>query len=141
MLPAWGSEAPETKDAGAEQHKQKQGGPFRLDLANRTLVYPIESGIAAPERLKFVQVEIGEIVNPRLIRIAFEMRYRPETGAEMFLGTFTPFPPDNPGTYIVSTRGSLRTGGVIVLSMVLLDKVEAEDKVQVNLKAVSFREE
>lgn len=140
MLPAWGSEAPETKDAGAEQHKQKRGGPLRLDLANRTLVYPIESGIAAPERLKFVQVEIGEIVNPRLIRIAFEMRYRPETGADVLLGTFSPFPPDNPGTYIVATRGSLRTGA-IVLSMVVLDKVGSGDELQVDVKAISFREE
>jgi hypothetical protein len=141
MLLACGSELGGTKPAGARPGQEGQSGPLRLDLANRTLVYPIGSGIAEPEKLKFVQVEIGELINPGLVRISFELRYRPETGTEVFLGTFSPFPPDNPGTYIVSTRGSLRPGGAILLSMVPLDEVGPDDEVQVHLKAISFREE
>ena len=140
MLLACGSEPGGTTPAGARSEEAGQSGPLRLDLANRTLVYPIGPGLAEPEKLKFVQVEIGEIINPRLVRLTFELRYRPETGEDVFLGSFSPFPPDNPGTFIVATRGSLRPGGAIVLSMVPLDEVGPDDEVQVDLK-VSFREE
>ena len=141
MLLACGSEADGTKPAGAQTQKEGQSGSLRLNLANQSLLHPIESRIAEPEKLKFVQFEIGELINPRQIRIIFEVRYRPETGADVLLGTFSPFPPDNAGTYIVSTRGSLRAGGAILLSMIVLDEVGSEDDVQVDLKAISFREE
>ena len=138
MLLACGSEPAGMRPAGAGSDLKGQSGPLRLDLANRTLAYPIGSDLAEPEKLKFVQVEIAELINPRLVRITFELRYRPETGEEVFLGSFSPFPPDNPGTFIVSTRGSLRPGGAILLSMVPLDEVGPDDEVQVDLR-VSFR--
>jgi hypothetical protein len=140
-LLACDSEVREIERAGIQAHEEGQAGLLRLDLANRTLVYPIRPRIAKPEKVKFVQTEISRIVNPRLIRIIFEVRYRPKTGAEVFLGTFSPFPPDRTGTYIVPTAGSLRPGGAIVLSMILLDEVKSQDVVEVDLKAVSFREE
>jgi hypothetical protein len=141
MLLACGSEAGGTRAAGARADEAGQAGALRLDLANRTLVYPIGSDIAEPDEMKFVQFEIGELINPRPVRITFEVRYLSDNGAETFLGSFSPFPSDNPGTYIVATRGSLRTGGAILLSMIPLDQVEPEDEVQVEVKAISFREE
>jgi hypothetical protein len=138
-LLACGGEAVDTPAAGADTRAEAAASPLRLDLASRTLLHPIQ--VAAPERQKFVQVEIERIVNPRLIRIVFELRYRPQAGAEELLGSFAPFPPDNAGTYIVATRGLLHTGGSIVLSMVPLDEIGPGDQLQVDLKAIMFRTE
>lgn len=139
LLLACGNEAADMAPADAQADGEEQAVSLRLDLANRTLVYPLDPGIAA-ERAKFVQVAIGELFNPRLLRISFELRYRPDGGADVLLGTFSPFPPDNPGTYIVATRGLLRPGGTIVLSMVLLDDVGPGDELRVAVKAISLRE-
>jgi hypothetical protein len=145
MLLACGSEAGGTKlaDPPVEPPVERQGreSALRLDLANRTLVDPIESKVAEPETIAFVQVEIGKLVNPRRVGIRFEVWYRPEMGADILLGAFSPFPPDNPGTYIVSTRGSLRAGGAILLALVPLDDVGPKDQVQAYVKAISFRRE
>lgn len=137
-----GGAAGGTRAAGAQTDQEGPGRALRLDLAERTLVHPIEeAGIARPAQQKFVQVEIAAIVNPRLVPIMFEVRYRPETGADELLGTFSPFPPDNPGTFIVATRGRLRAGGAILLALVPLEEVGPEDQVQVELTAISLREE
>ena len=51
------------------------------------------------------------------------------------------YPPDNPGTFLVATRGSIRPDGAIVVSMVVLDETEPSDQVQVTLKRIVFREQ
>lgn len=125
--------------AAAGSGQDARGASLRLDLANRSLVLPLESRIAEPENVKFVQIEIGELHNPRLIRFLFEVRYRPETGPAVLLGTFSPFPPDNPGTYIVPAQGKLRGDGAILISLVPLDEVRPADVLRVSFRAITFR--
>jgi hypothetical protein len=139
MFPSGAGSAGEPEAGGVRASEEAQAAALHLDLANRTLVYPMAPRIAAPEKLKFVQVEIDRLVNPGVIPIIFEVRYRPEAGAEVLLGTFAPFPPNNPGTFIVPTQGRLRSGGAILLSMVPLRQVRTQDELQVDLAAISFR--
>jgi hypothetical protein len=130
--------AGEPESGGARVAEETQAGALHLDLANRTLVYPMAPAALDPDKLKFVRVEIDRLLNPGLIPIMFEVRYRPEQGAEVLLGTFAPFPPNNPGTFIVATQGRLQSGGAVLLSLVPLRQVRAQDALQVDLASISF---
>lgn len=111
-----------------------------LSVSNPTVVEAIPPDLAEPQRQKFVQVELTDVHNPNRIPIAFEVRYRPEVGDEILLGTFSPFPSDNPGRFIVATGGRLRPGGSIAVSLVLLRKIAPSSEIRVGLR-ISVREE
>lgn len=117
-----------------------QRGSIVLDLENRTVMQPIGSAVADPTNQKFVQIEITDVFNPKDIRISFDLHYRPDDGEKTFLGSFSLYPPHNPGNFIVATGGKLRSEGSIELSMNVLDRVDATDEVRVTLKRMSFRE-
>lgn len=114
---------------------------FSMDLANRSVTKPIGPGLADPASARFVEVDISEVVNPKKIRLTFEVHYQPVRGERVQLGTFALFPPDNPGRFIVATGGRLRSGGAILLSMVPLDEVGPQDRAQVTVRSISFRQE
>ena len=114
---------------------------FSLDLANRSVTKPIGRELADPASAKFVEIDVSEVVNPKRIRLTFEVHYQPGNGERSLLGTFALFPPDNPGRFLVATGGRLRSGGAIVLSMVPLDEVGQQDRVRVTVRSISFRQE
>lgn len=116
-----------------------RGGPYRLDLANKTVTQAIGPELGDAAAQKFVQVEVAAVVNPKRIPIAFEVHFRPEKGGRVMLGTFALFPPDNPGRFIVPTSGRLRSKGSIVLSMNTLQETGAADEVRVDVKRICFR--
>ena len=111
---------------------------YSLDLANRTGVKTISREVTAPQAMKFVQIEVAEVFNPLKIPLSFSVHYQPAHGEKSLLGTFSLFPPDNPGTFIVATRGKLRSGGMIIVSLVPLEHVDEEAKIRVRLKRISF---
>jgi hypothetical protein len=113
---------------------------LRLDLSHRSLVQTVEPAAAAEEQ-KLVEIEIPEVVNPKRIRLTFEVHYQPEDGDRVLLGTFALFPPDNPGKFLVATRGEVRAGGSLELSMQVLDEVGPEDVVRVDVRPMSLRRE
>jgi hypothetical protein len=115
------------------------GESFSLDLANRSVTKPIGPELADPASVKFVEIDIADVLNPKRIRLTFEVHYRRENGEKLLLGSFALFPPDNPGKFIIATQGRLRNGGAIVLSMRVLDEVGTEDKVRVTVRQISFR--
>ena len=114
---------------------------FSLDLANRSVAKPIGPGLADPASARFVEVDIAEVSNPKRIRLTFEVHYQDGNGERLLLGSFALYPPDNPGTFIVATRGRLRSGGSILLSMKVLDEVDTEDRVKVTVRRISLRQE
>lgn len=127
--------------AGETASAAEQEGPFRLDLENRSVTMPLGPGLADPASARFVEIEISEVQNPKKIRLTFEVHHQRDDRDQVLLGTFSLYPPDNPGKFIVGTRGRLRSGGTIVLSMVVLDKAGPEDTVQVTVKQISLRHE
>lgn len=114
---------------------------FSLDLANRSVTKPIEPGLADPASAKFVEIDVSDVVNPKRIRLTFEVHYQSGNGEKLQLGSFALYPPDDPGTFIVATRGRLRSGGAIVLSMKVLDEVGPQDRVRVTVRRISLRQE
>jgi hypothetical protein len=116
------------------------GVPHTLGLSSPPVAEAIPPDLAEPQRKKFVQIEITHIHNPNLIPIGFEVRYRREAGGEILLGSFSPFPPDNPGHFIVATGARLRSEGAILVSLMALREIAPSDEVRVELR-LSLRAE
>lgn len=126
--------------ADERSNASEDKGPFSLDLERRSSSRAIGPEVHDPQAKKFVEIDIAEVFNPGKIRIAFEVHYQGENGEKVLLGTFGLFPPDKRGKFIVATRGKLRSGGVIVLSLQVLDEVGPQDEVRVTVGRIGFRE-
>src|SRR5262249_7350361 len=94
---------------------------YSLNAQHSTAEQRIGSELAAPEKQKFVQIELTKIDNPDKEAIIFELFFKPEKQDRVFLGTFSPFPADRPGKFIVATQGRLSAAGTLILSMRLSD--------------------
>ena len=109
---------------------------YFLDLNNPSIVQPIESGQKAPEAAKFVKVEVVEVVNPSNLPVAFQVHYRTKTNEKVYLGSFGLYPSDNPGKFIVTTKGKLKNEGALVLTLVKPDNVGTGDTIRVSVKKI-----
>jgi hypothetical protein len=128
---------------GAVMASNGDAGPavspgYALDLVNRTAVRTVDQGITAPQAKKFVQIEVTDVFNPQRIPLTFNVHYQATHGEKSLLGTFSLFPPDNPGTFIVATRGKLQSGGLILVSLEPLEQVDEAAEIRVQLKRISF---
>lgn len=90
------------------------------------------------EGYKFVQVEVTEVLNPKKFPLTFEVRYQSKSDVKTYLGSFSLYPSDNPGKFIVATQGRLKDEGAIVLSLVIPAKVDAGDTIKVTVKRIKF---
>lgn len=89
---------------------------YRVDARHPTIAVAVGLGASAEDR-KFVIVEIRELTNPAREAVSFEVRFRPEQGPAVQLGTFSPYPADNPGRFLVATGGKVRSAGDILVSI------------------------
>lgn len=109
-----------------------------LDLATRSARQAFGSASEAAPNKRFVKVEVARVVNPALIPVSFTIHWQPHRGERAYLGSFSLFPPDNPGTFIVSTRDELTPCGDIVVKMVPLQRVDPGTKLRVQLHDISL---
>lgn len=110
---------------------------YYLDLNNPS-IQPIDSNQKAPEAARFVKVEVVEIVNPRNLPVAFQVHYQTRTNEKLYLGSFGLYPSDNPGKFIVPTKGKLKNEGAIVLSLVKPENLGAGDTIKVGVKRIQL---
>jgi hypothetical protein len=110
---------------------------YNLDISNPSINQPIKptNGV---EAAKFVQVEVAEVLNPKRYALTFEVHYQPTSTPKIYLGSFSLYPADNPGKFIVPTQGKVKNEGAIVLSMLIADKVNTGDLVKVRVKKIKF---
>ena len=111
---------------------------YHLDKSNPVISQPIEARSDGAEAAKFVQVEVSEVLNPKKYALTFEVHYQPKNNAKIYLGSFSLYPADNPGKFIVPTQGKVKNEGAIVLSLVMADKVDVRDPVRVGVKRIKF---
>jgi hypothetical protein len=114
---------------------------YYLDLSNPSISQPIEPMTDHVEVARFVRVDVAEVLNPRKYTLTFEVHYQPESKPKIYLGTFSLYPADNPGQFIVPTQGKVKKEGAIVLSLVMVDKVDATAPVKVGVKRIKFLKE
>jgi hypothetical protein len=88
-----------------------------MDIAHPQLVHHVDDANGGLAMIDFVQVCIVEVVNPQRIGLFFIVDFQPDGGKPLRLGSFSPYPADHPGTFIVGTKRQLTSAGSIVLSL------------------------
>jgi hypothetical protein len=111
---------------------------YELSLSHPTIQQLIGADIVTPEKQKFVHISVTQVSNPQRIPLSFDVHFRPAQGEKIYLGSFSLYPPDNPGKFIVATRGKLENGGTVSVTLVPLQRVNDED-IRVHLERISFR--
>lgn len=112
---------------------------YYLDANKPSIVQPIETKKGESlEDYKFVQVEVTEVVNPKRHPLSFEVRYQSKNNVKTYLGSFSLYPADNPGKFIVATQGKVKDEGAIILTLVTPDKIDPADTVKVTVKKIKF---
>ena len=107
-----------------------------LDIARPSIVQTIDAtAIAAAS---FVRVEVAKVDNPGKYALSFNVDFRDAEANSVRLGTFSLFPPDNPGTFIVPAQGKLRAGGSIAVSLVIVDTPAPDAQVRVGIGKISL---
>ncbi|MEZ5330797.1 MAG: hypothetical protein R2991_01820 [Thermoanaerobaculia bacterium] len=129
---------------GSGRHEPPQalrlsGAPAVLEPDRPVHSLTLEAPAAQLEGGRLVEIDLTEIANPTDLRLSFEVRYRPPAGEERLLGSFAPFPPHNPGTFLVPTRGDLAPGGTLELRMILLDEPREDDELHVVVDRIALR--
>lgn len=128
-----------TAMAGNANSEPAAAGGYELSLANPTAQQLIGADLADPQTQKFVQMEVTKVTNPLRIPLSFDVHFQPAQGEKISLGSFSLFPPDNPGKFIVATEGKLRTGGTVSVTLVPFQHAAGEEKIRVRLARISFR--
>lgn len=112
---------------------------YELTLSHPTAHQLVGADVASPQAQAFVRIEVTQVSNPRRIPLSFDVRFQPGQGEEIRLGSFSLFPPDNPGKFIVATGGKLRTGGKVSVTLVPLQRAGDEAQIRVRLARLGFR--
>jgi len=109
-----------------------------LDAEKPTLIQAIQPSDNVGPDCKFVQVEVVEVQNPKQYTVTFKVEYQLKNAERVFLGSFSLYPSDNPGKFIISTQGNVRDQGAIVLSLVVPDDFKSGDLLRAGVRRVTF---
>lgn len=124
------------------QNDTKSDEPlYYLDLKKPQIEQSIEPGDREVERSKFVQVEVTEVNNPQKYPVKFEVSFQPKDQEKILLGSFSLFPPNNPGKFIVATQGKVKGEGKIILTLLTSEQAKAADTLRVGVKRIRLRSE
>jgi len=124
----------QTAAISSDQTGEKADSLYYLDLNKPSIEQAVAATTVANEVPKFVEVEVTQVTNPRKHPLTFEVRYR-STGSEpTYLGSFSLYPSDNPGKFLVATQGKVKGAGAIILSLITPDKTDRTDVIKVAVK-------
>ena len=111
---------------------------YLLDLQHPKITQKIRPDDGDPTKARFVQVEVIKVTNLQQRPAQFEVHYQSNDGEKILLGSFSLYPPDNPGKFIVPTQGKVKTEGALILSLVRSDRVVAGDVIEVTVRPMKF---
>ena len=109
-----------------------------LDVANTTLTQQVDPAGAKSGETKFAEVQIVEVVNPARAGLSFDVCFKPTGAPPVRLGTFSLFPANNPGTFIVPTQGKVDRRGTFIVSMLVTDPVPAGVPLKVGIGRIAL---
>jgi hypothetical protein len=95
-----------------------------LDVEHNSLVRHVELSSRKLSSVKFVQIRIAEVNNPRRTGLIFDVEFQPDDGRRIALGTFSLYPADHPGTFIVATQGRVKSAGSVIVTIHTTDPVD-----------------
>src|SRR5204863_535251 len=109
-----------------------------LDLDKPELEQALAVADAELANAKFVQVEVTQVTNPKNRPVRFEVRYQASDSEKILLGSFSLYPPNNPGKFIVPAQGKIKSKGKLILSLSKSDEIVAGDVVRVGVKPLKI---
>src|SRR5688572_11540666 len=96
-----------------DRHQPMADSIYTIDAARPSFRQPIKIADKAGEK-KFVRITVDSIRNPASVAISFEIYWHAK-GRSQLLGMVSPFPADNPGSFVVATGGKLTGNGELEL--------------------------
>jgi hypothetical protein len=109
-----------------------------IDLAHPSFAQHVDPTNGDPEVFDFVQIRIVQVVNPQRIGVLFEVAFLADGGSRVRLGSFSLFPPDNPGQFIVATQHRVRSSGSIIVSLHTAQPVEASTPLTIGIGSIAL---
>jgi hypothetical protein len=111
---------------------------YHLDLTKPTIAQTVDLQGVKDGTYKFVQVEVTRVTNPKKLPLTFEVWYQPERKEKILLGSFSLYPADNPGKFIVPTQGNLSGKGKILVSLVTPSEAIRGDTIDVAIRKITL---
>lgn len=87
---------------------------------------------------KFLLFEVVEVKNPEAVPLAFTVYYLPTGKDRRYLGSFSLYPPDNPGRFLVPTQGKVGKDGEILLYLLPPEDAKSAKSVHVNFNDIKM---
>jgi hypothetical protein len=134
-LPPWdagGKDAKPITPAG----NQQPAAPV-LTLTDQRLQWPVTVPRGTGP-IRYIEVVIDGIDNPRLIPLRFRVYSPDRAGGERLLGSFASYPGNQPGRYLIQVPPQFQLGEVIVLALAPAADFSADDTVRVRIGSVKF---
>lgn len=113
---------------------------YHLNLQKRDLVQGVGQAMLLQHTYQFVQVEVVKVHNPQNYPLIFYVYYQYPNHEKILLNSFSLYPANNPGKFIVATHGKLDKEGSIIVSLTTPAKIKAGDKVEVAIKKLTMLE-
>ena len=132
---------PETTNSTMTTADDMSQANLTLTAKQRSAEQRLPENMRSPEKYKFVEVTVTSVENPGKHSVSFEVYYVAPNNERIFFGTFSLFPADNPGRFIVPTQGKLKGGGKLILTLVLPPEVRDTDPIKVTAREMKLREE
>jgi hypothetical protein len=126
-----------TDNSGDDSGSTKERLTY-LDAEKPRLIQPIEPSDRVDPTCKFVQVEVVEVQNPKRYAATFQVEYQPKEAEKVVLGSFSLYPSDNPGKFIVPTQGKVTNSGSIILSLIVPDDFKGGDVLRAGVRRIKF---
>lgn len=82
---------------------------------------------------KFVRIIVDSITNPAEVAISFEL-YWVSDGKSQLVGVVSPFPANNPGSFIIATGGKLTGNGELELRLAFPKQWNKKDVVEIKVR-------
>jgi hypothetical protein len=130
---------PKSPGSPAPDNTQAMDTVFQISMSHPTLTQVLDSTYRNPEQMKFVEVEITRVKNPKDYPMMFSVQYTPLRGESTWLGVFSLFPNDHPGTFIVATQGMLRSSGKIEVRLEPPEMYKQGDELSAELKKIRLK--
>jgi hypothetical protein len=109
-----------------------------IDLAHPSFTQRVDLTEGDPAVFDFVQIRIVQVVNPQRIGVLFEVAFLADDGSRVRLGSFSLFPPDNPGQFIVATQHRVRSTGSIVVSLHTAQPIDASTPLTIGIGSLAL---
>lgn len=112
-----------------------------LDLRHPDLSQRLDPrGRDGEARKRFVRIKVAAVRNPRRTGLTFDVDFRADDGVATHLGSFSLYPADNPGEFIVPFRRGLTSPGSIVLSFHATDRIDPAAPPVIGIGAIDLVE-